>query len=587
MGFLLVLILGSVCGLNAQTIPAPVPGKFVQDMANVLSDSEEAQLEQKVRAFQAQTDTQIVIVTIPSLQGYPEILDYANRLFDQWKVGVKGVDKGVIVAVAPNDRQSRIHVGYGLEGDLTDGFCGETLRTVGRPFFKDTKWFGGLNAVTDAIIQRLGTKTQAQRAEEAKAQAEAYKARVLEEKRLADIKARESDLFWAKVGDFFLYVVLPFGVLIGLIGFLFIRAKTRRELREAIESLTYHINNYSKAVSTKIRVAEEIVDASAAMLDVMRTIYKPSALAEAEKALQWAQFSIKQEKHLFSRLESPQNSIDQLKQLKRSIDEIDEKVDEVGDRANQVLKTKESLESNRRSVQEVVGKMMGIIDGLTAARHSAEAVMVPEINKIVATAIMSVEDPLKKAEADLRADGLQPDWLFHLLSLNSVVSMIQGARMVIDNHLEDIKEAKAGVGKVPSEVASAKKKGESIVGDSDVSASARAKFKSALKLAQQFLVVTPPQGDLPTLSWHQNYLVAKDSLDSAIGSMQHDIDEAERRRKEAAEEEERRLARIAAAAVAAAALKNRQESSRNDSGSSFSSPFGGGMSGGGGASDKW
>ena len=89
------------------------------DGANVIDAATREQITQKLAAFEAKSSDQVVVVTVPSLDG-EEIEPYSNRLYRSWALGQKQENNGVLLVVAPNDRKVRIEVGYGLEGTLTD-----------------------------------------------------------------------------------------------------------------------------------------------------------------------------------------------------------------------------------------------------------------------------------------------------------------------------------------------------------------------------------------------------------------------------------------------------------------------------------
>ena len=102
----------------AQTFPALL-GRVV-DAANVIPHDVEARLTVKLDALERQSQRQLVVVTLPSLQGY-EISDYGYQLGRKWGIGSKESNNGALLIIAPAERKLRIEVGYGLEGVLTDG----------------------------------------------------------------------------------------------------------------------------------------------------------------------------------------------------------------------------------------------------------------------------------------------------------------------------------------------------------------------------------------------------------------------------------------------------------------------------------
>jgi uncharacterized protein len=91
----------------------------VVDAANVLPAADKADITRKLLDLQERTGVQFAVATVPSLGG-EEIEPYANELFRQWKLGQKGVNNGLLLVLAPNERKLRFEVGYGLEGSFTD-----------------------------------------------------------------------------------------------------------------------------------------------------------------------------------------------------------------------------------------------------------------------------------------------------------------------------------------------------------------------------------------------------------------------------------------------------------------------------------
>ena len=136
----------------AQTFPA-LTGPVV-DQAEILPPDVEARLSQKLVALKAQSQREVTVVTLASLEGY-EISDYGYRLGRHWGLGDKQRNDGAILIVAPNERKLRIEVGYGLEPVLTDGLSSLIINRQIVPRFKAKDMPGGIEAGTDAIIQQL------------------------------------------------------------------------------------------------------------------------------------------------------------------------------------------------------------------------------------------------------------------------------------------------------------------------------------------------------------------------------------------------------------------------------------------------
>jgi len=136
----------------AQNFPQ-LTGQVV-DSADLLTDAQEAALTQKLQALETSTHRQLVVATVPDLQGYP-VEDYGYKLGRAWGIGEKGANNGAILLVAKAEHKIRIEVGYGLEPILTDAYSGEIIRNQITPAFKQGDFAGGINAGVDAIVQQL------------------------------------------------------------------------------------------------------------------------------------------------------------------------------------------------------------------------------------------------------------------------------------------------------------------------------------------------------------------------------------------------------------------------------------------------
>ncbi|MCC6828203.1 MAG: TPM domain-containing protein [Novosphingobium sp.] len=136
----------------AQQFPK-LTGRVV-DAANVIPPDAEARLTQKLATLETQSHRQLVVVTLPDLQGY-DIADYGYQLGRAWGIGSKERNDGALLIVAPTERKLRIEVGYGLEGVLTDGLSSLIINQTIVPRFKAGDMPGGIEAGADAIIQQL------------------------------------------------------------------------------------------------------------------------------------------------------------------------------------------------------------------------------------------------------------------------------------------------------------------------------------------------------------------------------------------------------------------------------------------------
>jgi uncharacterized protein len=162
----LAIALIALPALAAPTFPS-LSGRVV-DEANLLSPATEVALTQKLEALETSTGRQLVVATLPSLQGY-EIEEYGYQLGRAWKLGGEKTDDGAVLIVAPNERKVRIEVGYGLEPVLTDALSSVIIQTAILPRFKAGDMEGGVVAGTDALVQQLSLPDQAAKAQVAAA----------------------------------------------------------------------------------------------------------------------------------------------------------------------------------------------------------------------------------------------------------------------------------------------------------------------------------------------------------------------------------------------------------------------------------
>ena len=133
------------------------PGKpqgYVNDYTNLLSTQQKQNLETKLSSFKNETSTELAVVIIDSLQE-DTIENFAVKLFEDWGIGSKENDNGVLLLIAVEDRKLRIEVGYGLEGALTDLQSGQIIRNTLTPAFQTENYYAGINAATDQIMNAV------------------------------------------------------------------------------------------------------------------------------------------------------------------------------------------------------------------------------------------------------------------------------------------------------------------------------------------------------------------------------------------------------------------------------------------------
>jgi uncharacterized protein len=165
-----VLALGLVPTVAAERQFPTLTGRVVDD-ANLLSASERAELETNLKALEEKSSDQLVVVTVPSLQGYA-IEDYGYQLGRHWGIGTKELNNGVLLIVAPNEHKVRIEVGRGLEPILTDALSRVIIETSILPRFRTGDFAGRINSGARDITNVL-TGDTAELEERAKARRDA------------------------------------------------------------------------------------------------------------------------------------------------------------------------------------------------------------------------------------------------------------------------------------------------------------------------------------------------------------------------------------------------------------------------------
>lgn len=151
---LFILILFSSSLSFAQRAVPPHGGVWVHDDAGLLSAGARAELEAILKAERDSTSNQIAILTVPSLEG-EDIDGYSIRVVEDWKLGKKDTDNGVLLLIAVEDRKVRIEVGLGLEGVLTDALSSRIIRNEIAPHLRQGDNDGAVRAGVLSIIQAI------------------------------------------------------------------------------------------------------------------------------------------------------------------------------------------------------------------------------------------------------------------------------------------------------------------------------------------------------------------------------------------------------------------------------------------------
>ena len=150
----LLFLLALPFSVMAFVVPEKPTG-FVQDYADMLSAEQKTALETKLQAFEKSTTNEIAVVTVESLDG-DVIENLAQEIFTKWGIGKKDKNNGVLLLISLSDRKTRIHTGYGVEGDLTDLGTSYIQSEIITPAFRAGDYNAGIDGAVDKMIASLG-----------------------------------------------------------------------------------------------------------------------------------------------------------------------------------------------------------------------------------------------------------------------------------------------------------------------------------------------------------------------------------------------------------------------------------------------
>jgi uncharacterized protein len=148
-----VALLGWPLTVAATDVPA-LRG-HVNDYADVIPDDAEARLERKLSDYENTTGRQFAVLTMKTLGG-DDIEGFSIRTVEAWKLGQKKQDNGLLLLVVPGDRKTRIEVGYGLEGEITDLRSSRVIREILTPAFRQGDYAGGIERGLDSLMGQRG-----------------------------------------------------------------------------------------------------------------------------------------------------------------------------------------------------------------------------------------------------------------------------------------------------------------------------------------------------------------------------------------------------------------------------------------------
>ena len=147
-----LLLASFLMGAAQAEVAVPTLQHRITDLTATLDASQQQTLEAKLAAFEKSKGSQIAVLIVPTTQ--PDTIDqFGIRVVEQWKLGRMGVDDGVLLLIAKEDRKLRIEVGYGLEGALNDATAKRIVAEIISPSFKKGDFYGGIDAGLTSIIK--------------------------------------------------------------------------------------------------------------------------------------------------------------------------------------------------------------------------------------------------------------------------------------------------------------------------------------------------------------------------------------------------------------------------------------------------
>ena len=136
------------------------PQSWVNDYANVLSNSEKQSLDGMLSGLETRSSNQFFIAIFRTMPENYYLEDFSVKLYDKWKPGLADQDNGLLMVIFIDDRKIRIEVGYGLEDVITDAQSGTVIRDYITPHFRTGDYYSGIKAALDVLIPAAEGKYQ-------------------------------------------------------------------------------------------------------------------------------------------------------------------------------------------------------------------------------------------------------------------------------------------------------------------------------------------------------------------------------------------------------------------------------------------
>lgn len=535
---LIIAVMLMSFGVTSQQNLKPID--YVSDYADLFTDEQEKILNNKISSFEKETEIEFAIVTVKSLEDR-SVEGFTNELFNTWGLGKKGANNGLMILIAPNEREWRIEVGTGLEGYLTDGYTKNEADDLFIPNFRNSDYFAGVDPLVKNFQDKLGEMSWEERLEQ-------IELRKKEEE-------REAAEFRAAAWNFFLWFLL----VVGLISVVIISYVVHKRKQERLAKLRSNVKDFKNK-------SESYMQSFNSLINKVKKLDPYTANKEWESSYVVMTHDFKELERLDSDVEQAYELHDRITTSFSShynqMSSIVKKHDDFNMiknfyQSSDAEKTIKSIQNGINDFERVNNKSkykivfdLGVIN-----HHLNEA---STINSTI------------KAALDIKyINNLRQYYKQVIDSLDRAQSELASQISLLDSYHKAEKYIDNNVGSISELVNKMTKKCK----DSDVSSYTKSKSKTVKAKAEAYKP-DYSKGQVKSSSVILSDII--DELRSVIRKADNDIDEEERRRRRARQ-----------SSYAASASYGGFGSSSSSSSSSGFGGFGGGFSGGGGSSGSW
>lgn len=566
-----------------------VATNWVNDYVNILTDSQETQINSKISNFEKQTDIEISFALVDTLNG-KDIESFSNELFKIWGVGKANRNNGLLVVIAPNERKWRIETGYGLESYLSDGQAYSFGNSNFKPNFKQGNYYKGIDDFLTQVTSHLGTSSWEDRV--------AYTQRVEQER-----KEAWSNFWWTT-----LYVVLSIICLIIFV-VLFIRFKKKvEEQKKFLAEKNRKANLYTQEVdSINSNLKRFNLDPIIANSDL---ILSSKNKIELDSNYRSSLNSLSKSKELCSLVSNLYSKTSELERVYSHVSSKEKELNlPVSSKTNIVWNPKAdsvSLNKNLANVNRELSLLNSRMDTINEfVRYTSIGFMNSDIvdSKVDRLLKRFESEPYKLSDINKYSDSLKSSYqgfnqvektFDNLSKIKSAYKMIESSEASLNNYVDSVDRMNRNHHSMVSTLKNSTSalQGQNLrlskyLTQSDVSSSTKTAIKSFLLTLLAFKVTSS------LIDSYNSYNSLVDQCEKLARKAQSDVDAEELKRRRKREEEERARRRREEEEEEDRRRRNSYYSSSSSWSSSSSNDssswggFGGGDSGGGGASGDW